>query len=247
VTPGTAVDLEKAKRTLLEMVSHELRTPLISMTMVQDIIEMQMDHLEPDKLRDLLETLHHGSHRLRHLVEQIVYLVQFQSGTIRQEIIDKGSPAQVWALMTGSISLAREFVYRNRDGSIRQDDRERDGLVFCHLPALKHALAELIANALNFEPSGQDIMITRWVTDDGWTCIRIVDQGCGMSPEQITQAMRDFSQIDRASREQQGMGLGLPLARRIIEAHGGAIRLKSVVGKGTQVDVALPIYRQPEP
>lgn len=242
VMPASAQELEQAKRTLLQMVSHELRTPLVSMTMVQDIIEMQMDHLEPAKLRDLLETLHHGSHRLRHLVEQIVFLTQFESGSIQQEIREKGSPAELWAVLTGAISLARDFVYRNREGSIRLDDQGQESLIYCHLPALKHALAELIANALSVTPEGQEILVSRWLADN-WAYIRIVDPGCGMSPDQIKLALRDFHQINREQHEQQGLGLGLPLAHRIVDTHGGALRLKSMVGKGTQIDVALPIYR----
>jgi two-component system sensor histidine kinase/response regulator len=243
VMPASAQELEQAKQTLLQMVSHELRTPLVSMTMVQDIIERQMDQLAPQNLRELFETLHHGSHCLRHVVEQIVFLTQSESGTMRQEILKKGAPAQLWAVLTGAVSLAREFVYRNREGVIRLDDRDSGSLVHCHLPALKHALAELIANALNFSPEGQEIMVSQWLTD-GWVWVSIIDQGCGMSPDQVKQALLDFHQIDRQHREQQGMGLGLPLAHRIIDAHGGTLELKSVVGKGTQVGVALPTCRK---
>ncbi len=208
--------------------------------MVQDLIELQLDHLDSQKLRDLLETLHHGSHRLRHLVEQIVFLIQFETGSIKEEILQKGSPVQSWAVLTGAVSLAREFVFRNRDGVIHLDDRDRSSQVCCYLPALKHALAELIANALSFSPADQEVAISQWLADD-WVWISIVDRGCGMSPDQLKQALRDFHQIDRQNREQQGMGLGLPIARRIIEAHGGILELKSVVGKGTQAVVRLPV------
>jgi two-component system sensor histidine kinase/response regulator len=240
VTPASAQELEQAKQTLFSMVSHELRTPLASITMVQDIIERQLDQLDSQNLHDLLETLHHGSHRLRHLVEQVVFVTQFETGGMKEEILQKGSPVQSWAVLTGAVSLAREFVYRNRDGIVHVDDRDRDSLVHCYLPALKHALAELIANALSFSPADREVTISQWLADD-WLWISIVDQGCGMSPDQVKQALIEFQQIDRRGREQQGMGLGLPLARRIIEAHRGGLELKSVVGKGTQALVRLPL------
>jgi signal transduction histidine kinase len=105
---------------------------------------------------------------------------------------------------------------------------------------LKHALAELIANALDFSPEGKEVQVSQWqANSEVW--IMIVDQGAGMSASEVDHAFFDFRQVNRETNEQQGFGLGLPLARRIIEAHEGLLRLKSVVGKGTQVTVSVPV------
>jgi signal transduction histidine kinase len=70
--------------------------------------------------------------------------------------------------------------------------------------------------------------------------VTITDQGIGIPADQIAQAMGDFQQINRENHEQQGLGLGLPLARRIIELHQGTMQLDSVIGKGTQITISLP-------
>jgi len=63
-----------------------------------------------------------------------------------------------------------------------------------------------------------------------------------MTQADVDDALSDFTQIDRETREQQGLGLGLPLAKKIIEIHGGSIEIHSVPNKGTQVQVALPAF-----
>jgi signal transduction histidine kinase len=100
-------------------------------------------------------------------------------------------------------------------------------------------LAELISNALAFSPEGSTVTIVQWKAD-GSAWISIVDQGSGISSEQVSQVFNEFYQVDRAKREQQGIGLGLSVAKRIIEAHGGSLSLSSVSDKGTQVVVSLP-------
>ena len=70
--------------------------------------------------------------------------------------------------------------------------------------------------------------------------ISIVDQGKGIPRDQIEKAMQAFQQLDREIQEQQGIGLGLALARQIIQLHGGILELKSVEGEGTQAIVKLP-------
>ncbi len=71
--------------------------------------------------------------------------------------------------------------------------------------------------------------------------ISIVDEGPGIPERRLDEALEGFSQLDRETTEQQGMGMGLALAERIIEAHGGTLDILSIVGKGTQVTVALPM------
>ena len=68
-----------------------------------------------------------------------------------------------------------------------------------------------------------------------------MDYGPGMKAEQIEHALIDFEQINREMQEQQGLGLGLPLARKIVSSHGGMMDVQSMVGKGTQVTIRLPI------
>jgi signal transduction histidine kinase len=232
--------LDQAKTTLTHLVTHELRTPLISIMMIQDIIGRRLGQLSEAQLRDLLDTLATGTKRLVHVVEQMVYITELESGTLSTAAVaDRGKAVELWQIITTSIDLGRRFAYRNQDGTILTQQRDRDMMVVANISSLKHALAELISNALAFSPEGSTVTIVQWKAD-GSAWISIVDQGSGISSEQVSQVFNEFYQVDRAKREQQGIGLGLSVAKRIIEAHGGSLSLSSVSDKGTQVVVSLP-------
>lgn len=241
VFDSSETGLQQAKKTLIQLVSHELRTPLVSINMVTDIVLSQLEQLSTQQLRELLEALERGSQRLTRLVEQTVFVVQLETNALNQEAMqESGMSVRLTELLIAAIDLARRFAYRAPDVTVRLDERDSEATTVGDPRALRHALAELITNALSFSPEQGQVIVSLWQADNAaW--ISIVDQGPGMSPEQIDAAFETFHQINRESQEQQGMGLGLPLARRIIEAHGGALTLDSVVGKGTQVTVKLPI------
>jgi signal transduction histidine kinase len=234
--------IASTKQQLMRMLTHELRTPLISINMVVDIISRQRSYLEPDELQELLDSLISGSKRLTRMVEQIVLITQVHGGTIREDVIrEKGVPMPLWETLIAAIGLARKYTYRTHTVDIDLVERDTDALVVCNMAALKHALAELITNALNFSPEGSHVTVTQWRADDRvW--ISITDQGSGIDPDQLEKAREFFQQLDREKQEQQGVGLGLGLSQYLIAAHGGTLELKSVKGKGTQAIISLPLY-----
>jgi signal transduction histidine kinase len=237
--------LEEAQQRLARLVAHELRTPLISISTVQELISRQMNQLEPEDLRDLLEMMNSGSHRLSHVVEQMVFMTQLESGILKQEELMKdGLEIVLWTTLTAAINLAHRFAVRSTDVSIQLDQRSPNLFVKGDPAALKHALAELICNALVYSPDGSQVTIAQW-EDDGRAWISITDQGVGISEADWKQAQARFQQVNRERQEQQGMGLGLPLARRLILTHGGTFKLRSEVGKGTQVLLRLPLIPAP--
>jgi two-component system sensor histidine kinase/response regulator len=237
----THQELEQARRVLIQMVSHELRTPLVAINTATEIISRQIGQLSNAEVQELMESIQRGGQRLGRVVEQIVLIVQIETGSMtRETIAQMGRQVQVTDLLIAALDLARSFAYRRPDVTIRLDERDNNAAVQCDMRVLKHALAELLGNALSFSPPGHEVHVSQWCAD-GSVWISIVDQGPGISPEQVEFALQDFQQIDRAVNEQQGIGLGLPLSRHIIELHGGTFELNSVVDKGTQVIISLPI------
>lgn len=236
-------DLEHAKRQLMRMLTHELRTPLVSINMVADIISRQASFLPPDELQELLDTLLSGSKRLSRMVEQIIFITQLHAGAIREDVVrEQGITMPLWEILVAAIGLARKYAYRSPNVDIELVERDTEARVICNMAGLKHALAELISNGLNFSPEGSQITVTQWLAEDRvW--ISITDQGAGIEPDQLEKALEQFQQIGRDNQEQQGIGLGLGLAHHLIAAHQGTLELRSVKGKGTQVIIGLPIYR----
>jgi signal transduction histidine kinase len=242
VAETTDQDLQQAKRTLLLLVSHELRTPLISINVVTELLSRQLTSLSPTQ-RELLGTLERGTQRLNRVVEQTVLIVQLEAGTLSQDTIRQhGNLTRLSEVLLTSVDLARRFAYRQPDIQVSINERDHNIILRADTPALRHALAELITNAISFSPPGSVVSVACWKTEDkAW--ISIVDQGAGIPPSQLERALRPFHQIDRASREQQGLGLGLTLAKQTIEAHYGTFEINSVVGKGTQITIGIPLWK----
>jgi len=105
----------------------------------------------------------------------------------------------------------------------------------------RQILANLLGNALKFTPSGGRVVISALVTDPGEVQISIQDTGTGIQPEDIARVLEPFVQLETPSRHNmQGAGLGLPIAKQLVEAHDGRLSIESVFGQGTTVTVTLP-------
>ncbi len=234
--------IENIKRQLTRMVTHELRTPLISINTVVDVISRQIGQLSPSELQELLDTISAGSKRLSHRVEQLIFITQLEANMLTHEVIMRdGMPMRLWEMLVAANNLARRFSYQQQSNvSVQLNDHDRESMVMCNPPALKQALAELIANALTFSPADSQVTISQW-RSGGRVMISVVDEGPGIPETRLAEALNDFSQLDRETHEQQGMGMGLALAQRIIDVHGGSMDILSIVDKGTQVTITLPV------
>jgi two-component system, sensor histidine kinase and response regulator len=230
---------------LARLVTHELRTPLINFEFVRQIINRQIEHLDQAQIKELLASLNSSSDRLTHIVDQMVYITQCDTGNLSAERLHTdGEPVAIDSILNSSIALGRRFAVSNKDMAIVVNrDSESAIITVGHSPSLKHMFAEIIANALNYSPEDSPVEI-RVQSGDSTIEIRVIDNGCGMSAVQQRNALRSFEQIDRDQHEQQGLGLGLSLAKRIIEIHGGTLRIQSQQGQGTCVIVLLPALSQ---
>lgn len=232
--------IEIAKKNLTRLVAHELRTPLISINMVQEIISRKLGNMERGELEDLLSILDSGSRRMSHLVEQMVFLTWLETDTLTPDLIkENGDVIYVWELMTATINQARRFASKQADHPIETDYRDDQAAVLGNLSALRHALAELVSNALNYTAQDLPVYVAQWAVDRQ-VIITIFNQGAGIPPEKLRHVAQRFTQVDREKNEQQGLGLGYPLAAEIIAVHGGHIQIDSAVEKGTQITIQLP-------
>ena len=234
-------ELTEVKRQLTRLIAHELRTPLVSIRTVETLIERGIGSSSTEELKQLLDTLRSGSQRLNYAVEQVVFATQLDGEMLsRKTILESGIPMPLSSLLAGAIDRARDFTYRDPVASIHLDLSEREAMVQCDINALKHALAEPITNALNFSPQDGEVVISQQMTDSSVN-ISVVDQGPGFPQEQVDRVTEAFYQFNRKTQEQQGLGLGLNLAYRIIEAHDGTLTIDSAPGNGTKVTVQLPL------
>jgi len=236
-------ELDAVKKRLSRVVTHEMRSPVASILMVQNLLSAQLDTMETHEIRAILDTLQAGSFRIYHLAEQLSFMTQLDTDTLNYDaIVSWGFESPIWSILMAATNLGRRFAHRNPNGTLQLDERDRDAVILCHNQSLTHALAEVIANALDFSPPGCDVFLSQWQRDQS-VFIRVTDYGPGMTEEQLERAQQEFEQIDRDTKEQQGLGLGLHVARRVIEAHHGKLDIVSRSGAGTQVTIELPLHR----
>ncbi len=237
-------ELETIKKRLARVVSHEMRTPIASILMVQNLLSAQLDTLEIHEIRDILDSLQTGSYRIYHLAEQLALITQLDTNTLNQSVVREfGFATPIWTVLVAAVNLSRRFAYRNPSGGIQVDERDKTSVVVCNTPSLTHAIAEIMANGLDYSPSGRDVTVVQWARDS-WVYISITDCGAGMTEDQVNHAVQAFEQIDRDHNEQQGLGLGLYLARRIVEVHEGHLEVHSRPESGTQITISLPLYQE---
>ncbi|MEM6495861.1 MAG: ATP-binding protein, partial [Pseudomonadota bacterium] len=106
---------------------------------------------------------------------------------------------------------------------------------------LRQVLTNIISNAIKFTPGGGEVAVRMSRLADVGVCIHIVDTGVGMTEEEISIALTPFGQVDGShTRWREGTGLGLPIARALVELHGGEILIQSEKDKGTEVTITLP-------
>lgn len=236
-----AARLERAKRRLSLMMAHELRTPLITINMTQDLLWLQLDDLSKDEIRELLLMMTTGTRRLKHLVEQMVLLTQVETGILhRNSIAEHMSETALQDVIASAITLAGQFTHRAEEIPVQFATSQMHTNLLCNSNSLQHALAEIICNALNFSPDDGVVQIA-FHEDLDTVWIMIADSGPGIPPDQLHLALEDFQQIERDKNEQQGIGMGLPLAYRILEAHGGSLEIDAMPGGGTQAIIGLPL------
>jgi len=106
---------------------------------------------------------------------------------------------------------------------------------------LRQVFSNLINNSIKFTPAGGSVTLAAQALADGGVSVRICDTGVGMTKEEVALALTPFAQVDAGlSRWQEGAGLGLPIARALVQLHGGTLEINSAKSMGTEVLITLP-------
>ena len=215
---------EEARRTLLADVSHELRTPL---TVMQGTLEGVLDGVYPADEAHLRPVLDE-TRVLSRLIDDLRTLSLSEAGALRLH----REPTDLAALLAEVVASQRAAA---DEAGVRLDLEVTDLTpILVDAARIRQVVANLVANALRFTPRDGRVLVA--ASDDGAVAIRVSDTGPGMEAEEVEHAFDRFYRSSGSS----GSGLGLSIARNLVEAHGGHIGLESEPGKGTMVEVILP-------
>jgi signal transduction histidine kinase len=216
------------RRALLADVTHELRTPL---TVIQGNVEGMLDGVyaaDEEHLRAVLEE----SHILARLVEDLRTLALAESGALQ---LNK-EPVDLAALIRDTLAV---FQPRAASGEVTLSSAVSGDVPTLNLDPLRlgQVFSNLIANALRYTPPGGWIKIEAELRGERRVAVVVADSGAGIPPEELANLFERFNK----ARDSGGMGLGLAIARKLVEAHGGTISAESEVGQGTRIQISLPL------
>jgi len=226
------------KSEFLANMSHELRTPLNAIIGFSDVLEQRMfgelNERQADYTHDILTS---GRHLLD-LVNEILDLSKVEAGRMELE----PSEFALDETIRGALAFVRERAVRH--GIALGADVPTDlGTIVGDERKVRQVLLNLLSNAVKFTPDGGTISV-QVRRGDGEVQVSVRDTGIGIASEDQAKVFDEFQQVGKASdRSREGTGLGLTLAKRFVELHGGRIWIESEVAKGTTFIFAIPVKR----
>ena len=226
--------LERVRSEFLGNVSHELRTPIFA---IQGFLETLLDGAidDPAVNRDFLEKAHRHAERLNALLHDLIEISRIESGEMKMSFRYLDVRAFLQAMteeMRGKAEQKNITLTFTGDGGGNDEaygDRER----------LRQVMVNLIDNAIKYTDAGGRVGISCRPAADRCE-ISVQDTGCGIPREHLSRIFERFYRVDRdRSRDVGGTGLGLAIVKHIVEAHGGTMRVESVVGEGSTFTFSL--------
>lgn len=204
-------------------ISHQLKTPLAALNIYNGLL--QDEDMELSTVKEFADLSEQELDRIETLVQNLLKITRLDAGAI---VLEKAT--ENVADMIRDIEL--HFAYRTRQEKkeIILSDSDHVSLC-CDRDWLSEAIDNIVKNAFDHTENGAAIRIT-WKALPSGVQIVVKDNGCGIHPEDIHHIFKRFYR-SRFSKDTQGIGLGLPLAKAVIEAHGGAIEVDSELGRGT--------------
>jgi len=229
-----------AKSQFLANTSHELRTPLNAIIGFSDMLRLGLVGRLREKQKEYLTLIHQSGQHLLNVINDILDLAHVDSGKFE---LHEEAGVDVRHVIDSCVSLMRDRA--NAEG-LRLSTEIED-----HLPLLvadptrpKQILLNLMSNAIKFTEPGGSVAVTAGHHTGGGVAFEVRDTGPGMTPDEIDIALEPFGQVDASHiRQHEGTGLGLPIARRLAELHGGSLHVSSEKRGGTTVYVTLPASR----
>ncbi len=230
--------LDDLRSSITHSLPHEMRTPLNGILGFSELLIKDVDALSSHEIAEMAEGIHKSAERLLRLIQNFLLYAEIEIITTDQERIKALQSHQTMlpaAALTTLITEKAEKAGRAADLQVNIQTRCRARICETRLYKI---IEELIDNALKFSSSGTIIQVNSTSINNKFT-ISFIDHGRGMTAAQIAE-LGAYRQFERKLYEQQGSGLGLIIAKRLAELHGGELQIDSKLKEKTLVQVVLP-------
>jgi GAF domain-containing protein len=222
------------KSEFLANMSHELRTPLNAIIGFSEVLlDPSLQVSEEERSQFLTDVLSSGKHLLG-LINEVLDLAKIEAGKMELQI----DPALIQDVVEAVSNTMRSLAAK-KSIDFRMESDERLGPFPMDGARVKQVLLNLVGNAIKFTPDGGRVWV-RAGSDNGSVCVEVGDTGPGIAAEDHERIFQEFQQAGSETGKPQGTGLGLALAKKFVEMHGGKIWLESEVGKGSRFFFTLP-------
>ncbi len=224
------------KSEFLANMSHELRTPLNAIIGFSEVLLEKMFGEINEKQEDYLKDIHSSGQHLLSLINDILDLAKVEAGRMELNICAVDLPSAI----DNALALVRERAARHGISLAARVDPQL-GEMNADERKVKQILLNLLSNAVKFTPAGGGITVGAGLLGDVVE-IAVSDTGIGIAPKDQATVFEEFKQVGSDyTRKAEGTGLGLALTRKLVELHGGTIRLESEPGKGSTFSFTLPL------
>ena len=230
----------ESKTQFLASMSHELRTPLNAIIGFADLMRMELfGEIQPSRYLEYVQDIHGSGVHLLHMINELLDMAKIEAGRFDlhdAEICPLEICEEVTRMLRQSVETARvrlEMRVANDLPHVMADEQQ-----------MRRILVNLLSNAIKFTPAGGRIMLSFAERADGGLELAVADTGIGIPADKLEKVLEPFEQVENSfTRTRAGTGLGLPLTKAMVEAHGGRLWIESVLDKGTRVRAVLPAER----
>lgn len=230
----------RVKSEILNNTSHELRTPLNAIIGFSGSIKEEIfGPLGHQNYADYIDIIHQSGEHLLALINDILDVASLDAAQLT--ILE--TTFSISECVEASIRLIAPLAEKN-SLSVSYSNNGHNLFMFADERRILQIMLNLLSNAVKFTSEGGEVNVTLDDIDDGGLCLSVIDTGIGMNQEDIAKALTQFGQVESdLRRKYEGTGLGLPLARGLVELHDGTLEMISQKGEGTTVKVLFPKAR----
>lgn len=238
ITRQAEKKLEELRGNISLALPHELLTPLTGILGFSSLLMENSETIGPSELLELAKSLHESALRLQRIIENFLLYSQIELVAADREKVAALRKGEFVFMKETILEIVQQIAHRaNREDDLKV---ELEAAPLAIAPdKLQKVLAELVDNAFKFSRPGDPVSLLSHCSDDVLT-FSVSDRGRGMTPEQITR-IGAHMQFERKFFEQQGSGLGLIIAKRLTELHGGTFSVESVPDQQTTIQLHFPL------